>query len=572
MTEDLTGTVSTSSLGFRLGATLVVALLPLGLLSIVQTKANQAQVTDATLNGVAGASVAAVQPQVKLIRSAQTTARVLAATLTAQLPEGADCVRMMMAAREAIPEATLVAFVPMSGLMTCASNGKTFDFAGNPQFARITARAEPALIYNPRGPVSGTAIVAAGHPVFAGRGGAQVGVVTISLPYTSVEPAEYVDELTRWHPTELVSFTDQGEVLVTSNDHDLPDRLLPKGDDWRTIGRLVGRPEFFRGEEGNWKILSVTPLTEGLSLLSMWEQDGSGRWLAASLSPYVLPVLTWGVALLAAAVASGRLVVRHVRELASAMSAFRAGRKRESVRHIKDAPLELRQLNDVYEEMVRTIDADDRKMQDLLAEKDALLKEVNHRSGNSLQIIASIMRMYRRESADPAVREVLDGLIMRVMALSSTHTSLYSLAGQDQVPMDEILASVTRRLKDIHGIEAGSARKSFDPIRMPSETAIPLALALAEVLSAHFSLTYKQPVPLDIALKDLGPEVRLRVVGPVVQEFLPETMTGPKALPQRMLAHYAAQVGGRRNIRIEGAHSVVELIVPRRPEAPAKLP
>lgn len=98
------------------------------------------------------------------------------------------------------------------------------------------------------------------------------------------------------------------------------------------------------------------------------------------------------------------------------------------------------------------------------------------------------MRMYRRETTDQELRAVLDGLINRVIALSSTHTSLYALSGQRDVAMDVVLANVVKRLKEIHGVALGVASKRLQPIRMEAQAAIPLALALAEAVGCYFSV------------------------------------------------------------------------------------
>ena len=88
---------ATSSLGFRLASTLVLALLPLGLLSIVQVWASLDQADKATLSGIGGSSIEAVRPQMDMIRDARTTARMLAAGLSAVPSPGADCVARMRA-------------------------------------------------------------------------------------------------------------------------------------------------------------------------------------------------------------------------------------------------------------------------------------------------------------------------------------------------------------------------------------------------------------------------------------------------------------------------------------------
>ena len=103
------GNLSTSTLGFRLGGTLVLALMPLGILSVVQTQMAQDEVLASTLEGVAGASLQAVQGQIDLITDAQISARVLAGALSFALREGAECSSRVKAVAQGIPSATLVA-------------------------------------------------------------------------------------------------------------------------------------------------------------------------------------------------------------------------------------------------------------------------------------------------------------------------------------------------------------------------------------------------------------------------------------------------------------------------------
>ncbi len=166
MSLRLKGLILRSSLGVRLGSVLVLALMPLGILAVVQAKSAQREIEASTLEGVAGASLQAVQPQVELIKEAQVSARVLSADLSFALEEGVECSGRAKAVADTIPEATLVAYIPLSGLMTCSSSDTVHDFKDSPIFQRLVARPEPMVIYNPMGPVSQTAVVGIGQPVF----------------------------------------------------------------------------------------------------------------------------------------------------------------------------------------------------------------------------------------------------------------------------------------------------------------------------------------------------------------------------------------------------------------------
>jgi hypothetical protein len=173
------------------------------------------------------------------------------------------------------------------------------------------------------------------------------------------------------------------------------------------------------------------------------------------------------------------------------------------------------------------------------------------------------MRMYRRETTDQKLRAVLDGLINRVITLSSTHTSLYALSGQRDVAMDVVLANVVKRLKEIHGVALGVASKRLQPIRMEAQAAVPLALALAEAVGCYFSRPNLGRDSVVVDLSEAEGTIRLRIEGPVVPQLRPETTDGLQALPQRMLRQFSAQLFGTVSIRIDDDRATVDLVFPR---------
>lgn len=554
--------MSTSSLGVRLGSTIMFALLPLGVLSVVQTRDAQHQVDAATLEGVGGASLQAVRSQITLINEAQISARVLAAVLGQSLNGDTSCVDRVKAVAADIPQSTLVAYIPLGGLMTCSSNGRVYDFSGEPLFDGLVAQPLPKVVYNPHGPVSGTAVIGISHPVFDAAG-VQTGIVAISLAYTAVAPQDYVDPLGLWRPAYLATFQSDGTLLLSSDPDTSPAQMIPVSVNLARISDLADHPAYF--DNGNGRhILSVVAVTRDLYLLSVWQRNAEGLWQGAgSVTPYLLPALTWIAALAAAAFASSRLVVRHVRALSRSMTDYVKTQRRLQVPEMAGAPIEIQRLHEAYDGMIRTIEQEEAELQNLLVDKDTLIREVNHRSGNSLQIIASILRTYRRETTDQKLRSVLDGLINRVIALSSTHTSLYALSGQRDVAIDVVLANVVKRLKEIHGVSLGVAAKRLQPIRMEPQAAVPLALALAEAVGCYFARPGLMNEAVIVDLSESDGIIRLRVEGPEVPELRPETLEGLVSLPQRMLRQFAAQLFGTITIRQEADRTTVELVFPR---------
>lgn len=547
-----------SSLGARLGSTLMLALLPLGVLSIVQTRDALNQIDVTTLEGVGGAAMHAVRSQIELIKEAQVSARMLSTVLSRPVVGGPSCVEQVTAIASQIPQATVVAYVPVSGLLTCTSDGNVYDLSENPRFQEILAQPVPGLVYDPQGTISKQAIVGVRQPVFASDG-TLAGFVAISLAYTAVVPQTYGDEIARWNPAYLATFTADGRVLVAS-DPGLPVAdAIPGGKTLAELTTASDRSEFVEDRNGR-HIVSVISVAPDLFVVSVWRPE-DGRWTNLAM-PYLMPVLTWIAALVAAAFASSQLVVRHVRALAGSMDDFIASQQRAQIPDLSDPPTEIQRLHAAYEGLILTIEREEAELQNLLVDKENLLREVTHRSGNSLQIMASIMRMYRREATDPGLQQVLDGLINRVIALSSTHTSLYAVSGKQDIAMDEVLSNVVRRLKEIHGVALGVANKQFAPIRMDAQSATPLALALAETVGCYFARPGLSKDALKVTLSETDGTVRLHVEGPVVPELQPGTVAGILSLPQRMLHQFAAQLGGRVTLSQSGDVVQVDLVFP----------
>jgi two-component system, sensor histidine kinase PdtaS len=554
--------LSTSSLGFRLGSTVMLALLPLGILTVAQTRDALNQVDATTLDGVGGAALQAVRSQIDLIRDAQISARVLASVLGRSQTGDTACVDRVSAVARDIPQATLVAFIPMTGLMTCASNGRVFDFAGDPLFDGLIELPIPKIVYNPRGPVSGTAVVGVSHPVFDASG-VQIGITAISLAYTSVRPDHYADAVAQWRPSFLATYLADGSLLLSSDADPASNAAVPPAIDPTRLPEYADRAVFAETPEGR-QILSVVGVTDDLFLVSVWQPLDAGFWGQVNgFSPYFLPVLTWIAALAAAAFASSQFVTRHVRALARSMADYVTSRTRVEIPDMRDAPREIQSLHAAYAELVQTIEQDEADLQNLVIDKDILIREVNHRSGNSLQIMASIMRMYRRETSDPEMKAVLDGLINRVIALSSTHTSLYVLSGRRDVAIDEVLLNVIKRLKEIHGVVADATLHRLDPVRIDAPAAVPLALALAEAVGCFFAHPSLSKDSVAVSLSDDGGQIRLRIDGPPVPELMPDGSSGIQALPRRMLTHLALQLSGQLDLAVEAGTVRVDLTFPR---------
>lgn len=542
----------------RLAIVNLVALLPLAVLAGLQTRALVDESADALSRAAMARTVQAAQQEIKLIGSAQSLARTLGALVPGVLADPAACVAMMDAAAAAYPQFSLIAYIPLSGRMTCASGGRTHDFEGNPFFARLIETREPRLVLNPSGPVSGYAVLGASAPVMAPGG--QIGIVSVSIPHQAVvAPDPLARDTLNETPVALISFARDGTILSHSVEMERATALLPAGRSLAGLARGGASTFAETSPDGSRRVFAVAPITSELFLLGVWSPADDNALIDSAVAPWLLAVLLILSGLLAAAFAAERLVIRHVRTLSAAMSAFAAGARRLPQPDLDDPPAEIAELAEVYAAMTETILRDEAELENLLHQKAELLREVHHRTGNSLQLIASILRMHLRENPDDAVRQVLEHLLERVMSLSTVHLGLYRIAGSPEVQVNALIAEVIAKVEGLHSRTGRptTIEQDLHPLPLATQQAVPLALLLAEVLAA-FLASAAEVLPLLIRVRleaEPGKAATLSVSGPHEARV---RLTGsgggaPDVIAARLIRSFVRQLDGEAELAEDGA-------------------
>ncbi len=98
---------------------------------------------------------------------------------------------------------------------------------------------------------------------------------------------------------------------------------------------------------------------------------------------------------------------------------------------------------------------------------EAMLREVNHRVGNSLQLVSSFMSLQLRHLADEGARAALKESQARIEAVAHVHRRLYTSGDMSSVDMDEYLKGLIDELAKSVGPGAGSPDITLEvePIR-----------------------------------------------------------------------------------------------------------
>jgi two-component sensor histidine kinase len=152
----------------------------------------------------------------------------------------------------------------------------------------------------------------------------------------------------------------------------------------------------------------------------------------------------------------------------------------------------LRRERDAAEREVR--ESRDR-LEALAAQQAVLLREVNHRVANSLQLITSLIGLQARKVSDPAARQMLRQAAERVEAVTMVHRRLYTGPDVEFVELDDYLAGlveeIARATRLADAPDTGPRIElQAEPIRVETDKAVPIGLIVNELVTNAMKYAY----------------------------------------------------------------------------------
>lgn len=173
---------------------------------------------------------------------------------------------------------------------------------------------------------------------------------------------------------------------------------------------------------------------------------------------------------------------------------------------------------------------------EIVARCDHLLREVQHRVRNNLQLILSIIDMQAR--ADPASRPALARVAGRVHSIAKAQALLLDPAGAAQIDLVEYLPSLA------HGVPDGRPTMFSGPDRpllMSLSRAVPLGLMINEILSSLADT--KDERALRITLQSWSGEASIEIELEGAARPIAPGFTG--FMPSTLIERLSAQAGAR---------------------------
>jgi two-component sensor histidine kinase len=139
----------------------------------------------------------------------------------------------------------------------------------------------------------------------------------------------------------------------------------------------------------------------------------------------------------------------------------------------------------------------------LAAEQEVLLREVNHRVGNSLQIIASLLHLQAASATQDDVKAALTNAMGRVAAVAQVHRRLYTSHDFKSVLLNQYLESLLDDLRrSAEGNKMSRLTLKAEPIEVDPDRAVAIGIIVNELVMNAVKYAYPDgagPIHVDVA-------------------------------------------------------------------------
>ena len=547
---------------------LSLALLPIGLIAVVQTRqiAEQSRLS-AELSLLAVTEQASSAERL-IIQEAFGAAEALSPMVRLWGGDSTLCSEFLAAYAEASNAYSLVGFIRPDGRMTCSSEGRVFDFSADEGFIKLTREPWRRATSTRFGSITKKPVTVINAPVFEKE--ELVGYIAISIPH---ETFDEIEESPRTlSPLAMVTLNKSGEILTTELGLQTADVEFPRGV---PVTGFVGKdPIVFsadntNGTERTFAVLPIVP--NAVYAMSVWPADTAlmQSGLSTRLSG-LLPIVMWMASLIVAFWALNRLAITHIRKLGRQMRRFALNRTLPKDTLGAGVPTELVEIEASFIAMAESILRDEATLEDGLRQKNILLKEVHHRVKNNLQLISSIMNMQIRQAKSQDARRVLQRLQERILSLATVHKNLYQNDDLVRVDAGSLMEEIVGQLLSV-GLPSGSdvtVEKHFESILLDADDAAPLTLLVSEAMTnalkyvpaesggsgrISISLTFEEP--------DHARLVITNSVGPDPED-------GGTGLGSRLIQAFSRQLNGQTEVTAADDEYKMSVLfpVPQRPK------
>lgn len=554
MTAGFLGGNFLRGLAFRVLLFLSLALLPIGLIAVVQTREIDRQSNNRAELSLVAVTEQAASLERTMLQAAFGAAQALSAVIRLNLDDPQQCSANLAEYQKASPEFSMVGFVRTDGRMNCASVPKSFDFSASETFRTIVNNPRLTLLRIEAGAASDVPVVVVYTPVYSTdfeTDKTLEGFVTLSIPERKFIEADGPER--QFLPLHVVTLNGKGDVITAEKGVAAAKAELPADIALHTLSSRNGVVFEAANTAGEIRYYAVTEIVPGIAFsMSIWPLDTPimKTGVSGKLSAF-LPVLMWLASLVVAFWALNRLAITHIRKLGRQMRRFALNRTLPNKPLGGGVPTEIVDMEAAFIGMADSILRDEAALEDSLRQKNILLKEVHHRVKNNLQLISSIMNMQIRQSRTADAKEVLQRLQDRILGLATVHKQLYQDNDLNRVAGGTLLHEIVNQVLAV-GLPKDSnidIQQNYDNVLLEPDDAAPLTLLTSEAVTnalKYLSAAEGTAPYLTVSLVQNGADRAVLCIANSITKNVTGDGTG---LGSRLISAFARQLNGTVTIK-----------------------
>jgi two-component sensor histidine kinase len=178
-----------------------------------------------------------------------------------------------------------------------------------------------------------------------------------------------------------------------------------------------------------------------------------------------------------------------------------------------DGALRLAEIRKARDDAEAEVHASRDRYAALAAEREVLLREVNHRIGNSLQIITSLLHLQANSTTQDDVKAALTNAVGRVAAVAQVHRRLYTSHDLKNVMLNQYLDALLGDLRrSAEGNRMSRLTLKADTIEIDPDRAVAIGIIVNELVMNAVKYAYPDgPGPIDVDLHVQGDDLVLSI-------------------------------------------------------------
>ena len=137
-----------------------------------------------------------------------------------------------------------------------------------------------------------------------------------------------------------------------------------------------------------------------------------------------------------------------------------------------------------------------------LKEKEALLRELYHRTKNNMQVISAFLSLKSASLKDDKTISILNEMGSRIRAMSLVHQMLYQSQDLSHVALDVYIQELSKLIVSSYKTNSEKIKLNFQlkPVQVLIDTAVPCGLLLNELISNSLKYAFTNNMKGEIAV------------------------------------------------------------------------